>query len=136
MVSFDNNKLIGNDGLTKEFYQIFWQDVKDIFFNSLRKSQRLKCMCTCIHYNVKQLLNHSKNQTKKNDIFLIGDLSLCWTWMKKIYLKYLIFLKFKKVFPVLISPCQSAHFYERFIFIGEWRRGSFYSCIGNIFHSN
>ena len=42
MISFDNNKSPGNDGLTKEFYQTFWQDVKEIFFNSLQESKQLK----------------------------------------------------------------------------------------------
>ena len=46
MVSFDNIKSPGNDGLTKEFYQTLWQDVKDIFFNSLQESKRLKYLCT------------------------------------------------------------------------------------------
>ena len=65
MISFDNNKSPGNNGLTKEFYQTFWQDVKDIFFNSLQKSKRLKYLCT------------SQRQAKIKYIFLIGDLSLC-----------------------------------------------------------
>ena len=42
MIGFDNNKSPGNDGLTKEFYQTFWQDVKEIFFNSLQESKQLK----------------------------------------------------------------------------------------------
>ena len=41
MISFDNNKSPGNDGLTKEFYQTFWQVVNCIFFNSLQESKRL-----------------------------------------------------------------------------------------------
>ena len=32
-----------------------------------------------------------------------------------------LIMKFKKVFPVLISPGQSVHFNGRFIFIGSWR---------------
>ena len=42
MIGFDNNKSPGNDGLRKEFYQTFWQDVKEIFFNSLQESKQLK----------------------------------------------------------------------------------------------
>ena len=30
----------------QEFYQTLWQDVKDIFFNSLQESKRLKYLCT------------------------------------------------------------------------------------------
>ena len=30
----------------QEFYQTFWQDVKDIFFNSLQESKPLKYLCT------------------------------------------------------------------------------------------
>ena len=54
--SFDNNKSPGNDGLTKEFYQRFWQDVKDIFFNSLQEYKRLKYLCTSQHQAIIKLL--------------------------------------------------------------------------------
>ena len=30
-----NNKSPGNDGLTKEFYLSFWDDIKDIYINSI-----------------------------------------------------------------------------------------------------
>ena len=56
MISFDNNKSPGNDGLTKEFYQTFWQDVKDIFFNSLQESKRLKYLCTSQRQAIIKLL--------------------------------------------------------------------------------
>ena len=29
----------------QEFCQIFWQNVKDMFFNSLQESKRLKYLC-------------------------------------------------------------------------------------------
>lgn len=35
--SFYNDKSPGNDGLKKEFNQTFWQDVKNILFNSLQE---------------------------------------------------------------------------------------------------
>ena len=56
MISFDNNKSPGNNGLTKEFYQAFWQDVKDIFFNSLQESKRLKYLCTSQRQAIIKLL--------------------------------------------------------------------------------
>ena len=42
MISFDNNKSPGNDGLTKEFYQTFWEDAKYIFFNIVKDVFELK----------------------------------------------------------------------------------------------
>ena len=72
MISFDNNKSPGNDGLTKEFYQTFWQDVKDIFFNSLQEFKRLKYMPTSQRPAIIKLL-----EKPNKDMFLTGDLSLC-----------------------------------------------------------
>ena len=56
MISFDNNKSPENDGITKEFHQTFWQDVKDIFFNSLQESKRLKYLCTSQRQAIIKLL--------------------------------------------------------------------------------
>ena len=46
MISSDNNKSPGNNFLKKEFYQTFWQDLKDIFFNSLEESKGFKYFST------------------------------------------------------------------------------------------
>ena len=56
MISFDSNKLSGNHGLTKKFYQTFWQNVKDIFFNSLQESNQLKYLFTLQRQAIIKLL--------------------------------------------------------------------------------
>ena len=37
LISFENNKSPGNDGLTKEFYCTFWDNTKDTFMKSLKE---------------------------------------------------------------------------------------------------
>ena len=32
-----NNKTPGNDGLTKEFYETFWNEIKYVFLKSLKQ---------------------------------------------------------------------------------------------------
>ena len=34
-----NDKSPGNNGLTKEFYEIFWDDLKEIFVNSVTEKK-------------------------------------------------------------------------------------------------
>ena len=34
-----NNKNPGNDGLSKEFSETFWEDIKDLFINSLKQAK-------------------------------------------------------------------------------------------------
>ena len=36
LMSIQNNKSTGNDGLKKEFFVTFWEDIKDVFLNSFR----------------------------------------------------------------------------------------------------
>ena len=35
--SMQNNKTPGNDGLTKEFYETFWNEIKYVFLKSLKQ---------------------------------------------------------------------------------------------------
>ena len=41
-MSMQNNKLPGNDELTKEFFVTFWEDIKDVFFYIHVVQQNLK----------------------------------------------------------------------------------------------
>ena len=41
-----NNKSSGDDGLTKEFYSFFWNEIKNIFINSLREIKCIKALGT------------------------------------------------------------------------------------------
>ena len=96
MISFDNNKSPGNDGLTKEFYQTFWQDVKDIFFNSLQESKRLKYLSTSQRQAIIKLLkkpNKDKRYVSKSSPISLLNLD------RKIISKALA-IELKKVLPV------------------------------------
>ena len=42
LASISSNKFPSNDGLTKEFYYTFWNEVKDIFMDSLNESNEKK----------------------------------------------------------------------------------------------
>ena len=37
--SMQNNKIPGNDGLTKEFYETFWNEIKIVFLKSLKHAK-------------------------------------------------------------------------------------------------
>ena len=37
--SMQNNKTPGNDGLTKEFYETFWNEIKYVFLKSLKQAK-------------------------------------------------------------------------------------------------
>ena len=37
--SMQNNKTPGNDGLTEEFYETFWNEIKHVFLDSLKQTK-------------------------------------------------------------------------------------------------
>ena len=44
--SIQNNKSPGNDGLTKEFYETFWNEIKNPFMNSIMEAREKKKLST------------------------------------------------------------------------------------------
>ena len=46
LMSIQNNKSPGNDGLKKEFFVTFWEDIKDVFLNSFRIAKLKKELST------------------------------------------------------------------------------------------
>ena len=41
-----NDKSAGNDGLTKKFYENFWEELKEMFINSLREAKEIRHLST------------------------------------------------------------------------------------------
>ena len=41
-----NNTFLGNDELTKEFYETFWDELKDSFVNSIKLAYQTKALST------------------------------------------------------------------------------------------
>ena len=46
LMSMENNKSPGNDGLTKELFATFWEDIKDAFLNSCSAAKFKKELST------------------------------------------------------------------------------------------
>ena len=59
MKSFENKKSPGNDGLAKEFYYTFWDDIKDTFMKSLKEPKKLKYFCASQGQAITKLLEKS-----------------------------------------------------------------------------
>ena len=46
LISMENKKSPGNDGLTNKFYCTFWNETKNHFMNSLTESKCLNALST------------------------------------------------------------------------------------------
>ena len=62
--SFSNNKSPGNDGLTKESFETFWEELKHPFMNSLNQAKMSKKLVTSQRQAVIKLLE-KKNKDKR-----------------------------------------------------------------------
>ena len=72
--SMPNNKSPGNDGLSKELYGAFWEDLKDVFINSLKKAKMKGSLSISQRQAVIKLL---RRITETNNLFKVGGLSRC-----------------------------------------------------------
>ena len=106
-----NNKSPGNNGLTKEFFVTFWEDIKDAFLNSCRTAKLKKELSTSQRQAVIKLIekkDKDKRFIKKWQPFSLLNIDY------KIISKALA-SRFKKVLPNLISPQQTTYVENRFI---------------------
>ena len=111
LMSMQNNKSHGNDGLTKEFFVTFWEDIKDAFLNSCRTAKLKKEVSTSQRQAVIKLIE--KKYKDKRFIKNWRPISLL-NVDHKIISKALA-SRFKKVLTNLISPQQTAYVENRFI---------------------
>ena len=63
-MSMQNNKSPGNDGLTKELFVTFWEDIKDAFLNSCRTAKRKKELSTLQRQAVLKLIEKKDQDTR------------------------------------------------------------------------
>ena len=69
-----NGKSPGNDGLTREFFIVFWRNVSDTYFQSLLNGKEKGFLSTSQRQAVIKLLG--KKKIKTNVLLKIGDLSV------------------------------------------------------------
>ena len=55
-----NNKSPGNDGLTKKFYDKFWNEIKHPFMNSIMEAREKKKLSTSQRQAVIKLIKKKK----------------------------------------------------------------------------
>ena len=109
--SMQNDKSHGNDGLTKEFYETFWDDLKEIFVNSVREAKEIGHLSTSQRQAIIKLIE--KKDRDKRFIKNWRPISLL-NVDSKIISKALS-EKLKKVLPDLISSQQTAYVKNRHI---------------------
>ena len=56
--SMPNNKTPGNDGLSKEFYETFWDEIKDVFLTSVKEAKEIGCLSVSQTQAIMKLLEN------------------------------------------------------------------------------
>ena len=109
--SIDNNKSPGNDGLSREFYECFWDEVKKPFLASIHKAFLNQELSTSQKQAVIKMLE--KKDKDKRFIKNWRPISLLNTDMKII--SKVLSTRIKGVLPYLISSNQTAYVKNRFL---------------------
>ena len=113
--SMENDKLPGNDGLSKEFYETFWTDIKTFFISSIKKSKEIKELCPSQRQAVIKLIE--KKGRDKRFIKNWRPISLLNVDTKLI--SKVLSERIKNVLPSIISENQTAYVKNRFISEGR-----------------
>ena len=74
MKSMKNDKSAGNDGLTKEFYVTFWNDIKATFVSSLKQGKERKELSISQRQAIIKLI---EKRTGIKDTLKIEELFYC-----------------------------------------------------------
>ena len=109
--SMENNKPPGNDGLSEEFYECFWDEIKKPFLASTHKVFLNKELSTSQKQTVIKMLK--KRHKYKRFIKNYRPISLLNTYMKII--SKALSTRIKSVLPFLISYNQTAYVKSKFI---------------------
>ena len=109
--SMKNNKSPGNDGISKEFYQTFWNDLKNVFLPAIKKAYHTKKLSYSQYQAVIKLIE-KKGRDKRfiknwRPIYLLNvDTKLISKVLSE---------RLKNVMPDLVSENQTAFLNHRFI---------------------
>ena len=66
MKEIPSNKPPRNDGLAKEFYETFWDELKNYFINSINLAYQKKVLSTSQRQSVTKLIETKKKQREKS----------------------------------------------------------------------
>ena len=109
--SFSNNKSPGNDGLTKEFYEIFSRELKKPFINFISQTKISKKLITSQRQAVIKFMEKiDRDKRFIKNWRLISLLNVDYKIISKIFSARL-----EKVLPLLISSQQTAFVANRCI---------------------
>ena len=111
MKSMSNNKSPGNDGLSKGFYEVFWENVKEFYISSIQSAKDKNEFSISQRQAIIKLI-----EKKDRDKRFIKN----WRPISLLNVDYKIASKalaerLKKVLPTLISNEQTAYVKDRFI---------------------
>ena len=106
----DNGKSPGSDGLTREFYIVFWNNISELLFNSLIEGKEKGLLSPSQRQAVIKLLEKGKD---KRFIKNLRPISLI-NYDTKILHKTLAD-RLREVLPSLISCDQTAYVKDRFL---------------------
>ena len=109
--SMKNNKSPGNDGISKEFYQTFWSDLKNVFLPAIKKAYLTKKLSYSQYQAVIKLIE--KKGRDKRFIKNWRPISLFNVDTKLI--SKVLSERLKNVMPDLVSENQKAFLNHRFI---------------------